>query len=598
MESQQVDVLICGGGPVGLLTGYCLARYGLSTYIAEQHDKATQILYGRAAMIAPRSLEMLDQLDLADALVQIGFIVRGQVNYKDGKKVEGKSYASSGITDTFFDHLCLVRQMYTEEVIRDAYRGCGGGEVNFGVRLVAVDVDDARGEYKVNSTLEAASGRKIQVASKFIVGADGSRSTVRQLAGIPFDGDKTTRQFIRIDGVVKTDMPEPRQGLTAIDSKSHGSILWASLDHGRTRVGFSFPDKLYKELGSKVTQDDVVREAKKAVEPFTLEFETIDWWTAYTVGQRLVDHYRAKERILVAGDAAHTHSSAAAQGMNTGLHDAVNLSWKLAGHIRGWFKDSVLDSYEIERRRIAAAVIEQDKLLAVLYTGEIPAQYKDDPKVSAQDLLTKTYGDNQAVLLGLGIGYPADGITTVDFQGLKVEAGKRAPDVLLQRPGMKVPVRLYTLAKNVGKFTILVFSGDPRQTKSSIRAFREYLDGPESIARYQVDLCQYFTIIHTANDNCSLDERLGVSRFGSGYYDVDGSAYERYGISPSEGMVLVLRPDGTIGTACRLGDGPQLSEYFAKFIKVAKDKVSVGAVTNDVSALHGMADVDIQDAKT
>lgn len=100
---EPVDVLICGGGPVGLLIGYCLARYGLSTYIVEQHDREKQIMYGRAAMIAPRSLEMLEQLDLVDDLLQTGFVVRGQVQYKDGARIDMTTYASSNISDTFHD---------------------------------------------------------------------------------------------------------------------------------------------------------------------------------------------------------------------------------------------------------------------------------------------------------------------------------------------------------------------------------------------------------------------------------------------------------------------------------------------------------------
>jgi len=102
-EMEPVDVLICGGGPVGLLIGYCLARYGLSTYIVEQHDREKQIMYGRAAMIAPRSLEMLEQLDLVDDLLQTGFVVRGQVQYKDGARIDMTTYASSNISDTFHD---------------------------------------------------------------------------------------------------------------------------------------------------------------------------------------------------------------------------------------------------------------------------------------------------------------------------------------------------------------------------------------------------------------------------------------------------------------------------------------------------------------
>ena len=599
MPTREVDVLICGGGPVGLLIGYCLARYGLSTYIIEQHSKATQEKFGRAAMIAPRSLEMLEQLDLADPLGQIGFVARGQVAYKDGVKVDGvRAYSSSDIKGTFYDYLLLIRQKYTEGVMRDGLKACGGGDVGFGCRLVGFEVGDGAGEGRVRSTVETAPGQRLEVVSKFIVGADGSRSTVREMADIPFEGEKSTRVFIRIDGVVKTDMLESRRGLAAVYSKSHGTILWACLDHGRTRVGYLLPAKLHEELEGDITQDVVIREAKKALEPFTLEFEVVDWWTAYAVGQRLAKHYRVKERIFLAGDAAHTHSSAAAQGMNTGIHDAVNLSWKLAGHIKGFFMDSVIDSYETERRQIGAKVIEQDKMLAILHSGEVPEQYKDNSDVSAQELLDKLYASNEARFVGIAIAYPADNITTVEYPNLKFAAGMRAPDVLVQNPGMNVPIRLFTLFKNIGKFTILVFSGDPSQTNASLQAFRKYIDGAESIARYSVDLCQYLTILHASNENCTPDEKLGIPRLGSAFYDVDGSAHERYGVPSGEGQVIVLRPDGTIGTACGLDGGVELSAYFAKFMKAKKVKVDDGTSNGSGTPLQGMADIETQDCES
>ena len=237
--------------------------------------------------------------------------------------------------------------------------GVRGGGWEYGARLRGCRVLGGE-EGGVEAEVEVEGGVR-KVRCKYLIGADGGRSTVREIAGIQFAREKTSRYFIRIDGVVRTDMPEARKGLCGVESKSHGSVLWACLDHRRTRVGFAFPKKLWEEKGASLTQEDVVEEAKKALEPFTLEFETVDWWTAYSVGQGLASNYRANERILIAGDAAHTHSSAAAQGMNTGLHDAVNLSWKLAGVIKGWFKDSVLESYTIERRFHAQKIIEQDR---------------------------------------------------------------------------------------------------------------------------------------------------------------------------------------------------------------------------------------------
>ena len=596
-EITEVDVLICGGGPVGLLIGYCLARSGVSTYIVEQHERAKQSAYGRAAMIAPRTLEMLDQLDLADALGQIGFVVRGQVSYKNGERVESLTAASSNIKDTFFDYLLLCRQRYTEDVIRDSYARVSGKEIHYGARLVDFAVGGKTAECGVNSIIESNDKGRVSIRSKYIIGADGGRSTIRELAGIAFQGEKSNRHWIRIDGVVETNMPEARNGICGITSQSHGSILWACLDHGSTRVGFALPEKLWDEIGADISKEDVIQEAQKALRPFTLEFKTVDWWTVYSVGQRLAADYRKDERVFIAGDAAHTHSSGAAQGMNTGLHDAVNLSWKLAGRINSWLSEEVLDTYAAERRPIAQRIIDQDKIISVATGGEIPEQFKGNPGVDAHSILTETYEKNASLNTGLGIVYPIDDLTVVGPTASiseKVQSGERAPDVLVQRPGLSIPLRLYSVTKNRGKFTVMLFCGDPNHTRTSSKVFREYLDGPSSFLNYSADIFQGITILAGSNDAGSPDERLGTPCFGDAFYDVDGSAHERYGISVSKGAVVVTRPDGTIGTVCALDHGASLSRYFEKFVTAQKKKVGIDAQhTSDRDEKPGMGEVDL-----
>lgn len=593
----KVDVLVCGGGPVGLLTAYSLARCGVSTLVVEQHDRAKQSAYGRAAMIAPRTLEMLDQLDLADALGQIGFVVRGQVSYKDGERVESLTAASSNISDTFFDYLLLCRQRYTEDVIRDGYSSYMGTSVHYGARLVDFAVGDIDQGHTVKSTIETKDKGTISIRSKYIVGADGGRSKVREVARIAFEGEKSNRHWIRIDGVVETNMPEARKGICGIESRSHGSILWACLDHGVTRVGFALPEKLWEEIGANICREDVIREAQKALQPFTLEFKTVDWWTVYSVGQRLASDYRKNDRVFLAGDAAHTHSSGAAQGMNTGLHDAVSLSWKLAGRINGWLSEEALDTYAAERRPIAQRIIEQDKVISVLTGGEIPDQLKGDTDADAHKLLSETYRKNAALNTGLGITYPADDLTVIASTTTvteKIRPGERAPDVLVQRPGLRIPLRLHSVTKNRGKFTIMLFCGDPSQTQASSQSFREYLDCSTSFLRYQVDIFQGVTIIAGSNEAGSPDERLGSPCFGNAFYDVEGLAHERYGIPVSKGAVVVTRPDGTIGTVCAFGNGASLSRYFGRFMAVEKRLSLDGQQTSECEPDSRTGEVDLQ----
>ncbi|KAL8796565.1 MAG: hypothetical protein Q9182_007357 [Xanthomendoza sp. 2 TL-2023] len=609
----QVDVVICGGGPVGLLLACCLARYGIQTYVAEQHDKASQPMYGRAAMIAPRSLEMLDQLDLADALGQIGFVVRGQKFFREGKMVDNMSSApTSNITDTFFDYCLLCRQRYTEAVMSEAYTSyskSGPNEIFYGHKLVDISIANGASSppnhsHPITATFSTATGHETttKVQCKYLIGADGGSSTVRSLVNIPFPGSRSDHHWIRIDGRVRTNMPHARSGLCGLDSPTHGSILWASLDHGITRVGFPLPAALWSQHGHAITQETVVAEAKKAVLPFELDFDEVDWWTLYSVGQRLAETYRGpqthgaddneaddEKRIFLAGDAAHTHSSAAAQGMNTGLHDATNLAWKLAGRIHNTLQPWLLETYESERRPLAQQIIAQDRLMTRLTQGEIPEDLQDDDDddddddaavgKDAAELMAELFQRNTKLNTGLGIQYPIDGALNVgpDASAESIIApGSRAPDVQVQRPGPRVPVRLHTLMKNSAvRFDILVFAGDPERTVSRLGELRSYLGDHSGgnnntttttnqsfLYRFPASRFRFLTVVQTPNDNGAAEEKLRGEAFGTIVYDVDGSAHSRYGIDVAKGAVVVVRPDGVVGTVAGLGEGERLGVYF------------------------------------
>ncbi|MCJ1290926.1 hypothetical protein MMC34_002468 [Xylographa carneopallida] len=561
----QVDVLICGGGPVGLLLSYQLARMGIKTYTVEQYDKSTQGMYGRACALYPRTLEMLDQLDLGEALAQIGFIGRSAVTYRDGKRINGRGWGFINKPfDTFFDYCLNIRQKYSENVFRDAAEGFGS-ITHSSTKLIGFTIDENSADYKITAELQQNGGEKMTVQSKYIIGADGGRSTVRSIAEIPFVGEKIKDEsmlhWVRIDAVVKTSMPGARLGYGSIESRQHGNILWVAVDHGRTRIGYSIPPEVYKKHGEHITEDVVKEEAVKALAPFELEFVTLDWWTLYTIGQRVADSFRAKERILLAGDAGHTHSSGAAQGMNTGMHDAVNLGWKLGGVLKGWYTDSVLGTYSTERRAVAQELIELDKNISVLISGRLPPGQTGDPDQLFGELLESS----AQFTTGIGVHYEANTLNTNRESSISaVQPGWRVPDVLVRRPGSKFPSRFQQITKNNGKLWIVVFAGSPIRTLPKLQALREYIDGPQSFTARLTEAFTFITVI--AGPGVQADEVLGVKRFGDAFYDVDETAHVRLGIPADEGAVLVLRPDGILGFAAGLEEGARLAEYLETFV--------------------------------
>lgn len=481
----------------------------------------------------------------------------------------------------------MCRQRWTEQVIADAYTKMNGTLLQYGTNLSNIEITEQASNHTVLTTVMNPAGQESHVESKHIVGADGGRSVVRKLAGIEFEGEGTSRRWVRIDGIVETNMPEPRYSLTSIYPVSHGSIIWACLDNSATRIGFSLPDTCWL-VGKEITQDDVVQEARKALKPFTLEFKSVDWWTVYSIGQRLATNYRARERIFVAGDAAHTYSSGSAQGMNVGLQDAVNLAWKLAGRIKGHFVDPLLNTYNTERRAVAEQIIAQDKIISLLTEGKIPLELQDDPDKNPHKILFKQLKKNQAYSSGLGIAYPEDGLTVVRASGtvaLRIRSGERAPDIVVQRPGIRVPLRLHSQMKYHGNYAIVVFCGDTSKTEDLIAEWRNYLDGAESFMRYKADIFDAVTILIHDNYAGAPSESLKTHRFGQVFYDAVGSAHERYGIAHDKGAVLIIRPDGVVGTACGLSEGHLVSAYFAKFIATEKEESSVNEF-NGVPAHH------------
>jgi phenol 2-monooxygenase (NADPH) len=118
-------------------------------------------------------------------------------------------------------------------------------------------------------------------SSKYVIGADGGNSAVRRLADIEFLGDDTTDRWIRIDGIFKTDMPDADIGFAAIESESHGNVLWVQLDHGVNRIGFTLKPDAYAKYGDGITIEEAKEEARKAIAPFKLEISRVDWWTLY-----------------------------------------------------------------------------------------------------------------------------------------------------------------------------------------------------------------------------------------------------------------------------------------------------------------------------
>ncbi|TVY82564.1 Phenol hydroxylase [Lachnellula suecica] len=568
---RHVDVLIVGGGPVGLVTAYQLAKFGHSDSIAiiEKEPKSSQDQYGRAITLYPRSSEMLDQLGLADELAQECFACRKTVSYdKDGNEVQGRGwYFMENMKDTQWDFALVLRQKYQEEIFRRRLRE-EGVSLEAPVELVSVRVDESipSGSHRISAlTKNGVTGVEEEIGCKYLIGADGGRSFVRRALDIPFEGNTTEDKWVRIDGVVETDVPKSRV-YGAFESPTHGNVLWAALDHGATRIGFAYTAERQKGY-PEFNEAAAVAEAIESVKPFKLKFKQVDWFTVYSVGQRVAKEFFTKDCVFLAGDACHTHSSGAAQGMNTGMHDAVNLAWKLSMVLRGLAPASLLSTYESERLPNVQKLINYDKDISRLMTMQLPTDWKGDPNADPNEILGTVMEEASTFTSGLSIALDINKINVAgsfksNIDPPPVSAGQRGPDVQLQKPGSFEATRLHKETPNIARYHAVVFAGNPEDTSTRLKEFSGAWEASMMFSNARSPVS--WLTIPAAKLGPSAYELLGVSPFGKVFYDKEQTAHSRYGVDAKEGAIVVLRPDGWVGTATAL-NGAAIKELEAYF---------------------------------
>jgi phenol 2-monooxygenase (NADPH) len=282
----------------------------------------------------------------------------------------------------------------------------------------------------------------------------------------------------------------------------------------------------------------------------------------YQIGQRFARDFSTKDRIFICGDAAHTHSSGAAQGLNTGIHDAVNLGWKLALQIRGVTQPSVLRTYSPERRSAVQKLIDYDKDISTLMSYKWPAWYEGDKNADPYIVLGQIFEKAASFNTGLGISYGTNVLNQPSLVELAVVPGSRPPDVALTMPGTNQPTRFQRVTRNIGKFHVVVFTGNSKATLPSLLELETFLTSAKEVKTHEA--VDWVTISPTVG--CSPYEAIGMRPFGNCYFDAANAAHEKFGVDLDKGSVLVLRPDGLVGTAGPV-EGSWIKQYLSTVLR-------------------------------
>lgn len=349
-------VLIVGAGPTGLVLALWLTRQGVKVRIV---DKATGPgTTSRAMAVQARTLELYRQLDLADAVVAAGHRNPAFNLWVAGKKRATLPFDSAGADLTPYPFVLIYPQDQHERLLVDRLSALG---VAIEWQVECLGFKD-KGDHII-AQLRTAEGDEEACKAAFIAGCDGAHSIVRQQIGAGFPGGTYAKIFY----VADVDASGPAaNGQVHIALDEADFVAWLAYnDSGKGRlIGVVEDDAGDQAEG--LTFEDV---GHRAIASVGLQVEKVNWFSTYHVHHRVTDHYRRGRAFLV-GDAAHIHSPAGGQGMNTGIGDAINLAWKLAAVLKFDAPDPLLDSYEAERRAFALKLVDTTDRIFTFVTAD------------------------------------------------------------------------------------------------------------------------------------------------------------------------------------------------------------------------------------
>lgn len=420
-ERSDTNVIVVGAGPTGLLLAGDLAAAGIQTTLVEKHAHGSELT--RAFVVHARTLEQLDQRGLAEPLIEHGRPV-------PSLRLFDKALIDLSGLPSRYPYMLVAPQTATEQVLAERARAVGVQFVR-PARLSSL-VQDASGV-----TAELADGRRIRAA--YLVGADGHESTVRQLVDLPFPG-RTVVSSVLLADVLLADQPP---GIAATNSIGDRFAFLAPFGDGYYRV--IAWDRSAQDTGTGEVKLEQIQDITRSVLGTDFGMHSPRWTSRFHSDERQAPKYRVG-RVFLAGDAAHVHSPAGGQGMNTGMQDAVNLSWKLAAALTGG--PDLLDTYHDERHPVGAKVIKgSGALLRIAMLQSNVARTARNEIVSAALHLPRVARRLPPAISGLWVKYPAP-------RGSHPLVGARADDALLRGE----PARLYELLR-AGLFVLVDCGG-------------------------------------------------------------------------------------------------------------------------------------------
>jgi 2-polyprenyl-6-methoxyphenol hydroxylase-like FAD-dependent oxidoreductase len=518
-DTSETQVLIAGGGPIGLTTAIELARRGIACRIVD--PLLEPLRYAKAVGVQPRTLEVFEGMGVLRQILDAAVQMRGQIVYVNGERATQLDFT---LPDDIPFGFIAIPQYATEAILRDEL-AMHGVHVQRGLRVSDFE-QHADG---VTVTLAGDAGEQT-VRAAYLVGADGAHSTVRKGLGLTFEGAEFEEQYMLGDVEVDWSMPGGYgvRSMHQTDGKTDDLLvciplpltdaLRASAHRRRSRYRMSMlvPDEL---TAADTPQLHHIQAVIDRLSPEPTTARNLRWSSVFRISHRIVDAY-SKGRVFIAGDAAHIHPPTGAQGMNTGIQDAHNLAWKLALSLSGHAAPGLLESYDAERRPVGEEVV-----------GRTVRSAREGIGADSTDVGYAIRREAQLLVDYAGSPIIADGAGRPATSGLR--AGARAPDATgLTRDAVTAPVRLFSLLGRREHVTVLYAP-----------------DGPADVAAYERAAAAAVTAAH---------DRMDVYLIASPGADItatvlplirDASGGFARAYAPVGPSAYVIRPDGYLSLA-------------------------------------------------
>jgi phenol 2-monooxygenase len=601
---EEVDVLIVGCGPAGLTLAAQLSAFpDIKTCIVEQ--KPGRMLLGQADGIACRTMEMFEAFNFSERVLKEACWINETTFWKpDNQKFENivRSGWVQDVEDGLseFPHVVL-NQARVHDFYLDVMRRSAAKIEPYYARRV-VSVQPAPGRDGSTVTLErldsVRQGQTETVKAHYVVGCDGAHSTVRTSIGRELRGDSANHAWGVMDVLAVTNFPDIRCK-SLIQSAHEGSILIIPREGGylvRFYVELAKLDVGERIASRNIALDDLIAKAQRILNPFTLKVKEVAWWSIYEIGQRLTDKFddvpedgiaTRLPRVFIAGDACHTHSPKAGQGMNVSMQDAFNLGWKLVAVLHRRCPPSLLHSYSMERRAVAKELIDFDREYAARLASIHGEAGGADPAKTQEYFIRQL-----RYTTGTATHYRPSILTGAsDYQNLAEGfiVGKRFHSAPVVRLADGRPLHLGHVVKADGRFRIFAFAGrgDPVAADSAIRRLFDFLAGSSEspVRKYTrsgedvdavIDVRAVFQQAHRELAIEAMPALLLPTKGRYRLYDYEKmfcpdlrsgqDIFAMRGIDRERGCMVVVRPDQYVAHVLPLDGYAQLAAYFNGFM--------------------------------